>query len=81
MLISQELERVLKVSGNPAYVLQRLKTLADDGYLGAFSWEAGGRYNRRAWATDLPTDAEIAMHVFCCWGDALLSRQHPDDQV
>ncbi len=69
------------MGGKPAYVLQRLKTLADDGYLGAFSWEAGGRYNGQAWTTDLPTDAEIAMHVFCCWGDALLSRQHPDDQV
>jgi hypothetical protein len=80
LLAYQDLERVLRVSGEPAYVLHRLRTLSDDGYLGSFRWDSGGRHHGKDWTPELPTDADIVMHVFCCWGDELLPRSHADDQ-
>jgi Cytochrome B561, N terminal len=43
-----------------------------------YRWDGGGRWRGKEWTRQLPTDAELLMHCFCCWCDALLPRQHAD---
>ncbi|CAM9458725.1 unnamed protein product [Ascophyllum nodosum] len=88
-LMYQHLEEALQVTagsgvpgvGNPAYVLERLKVLAEDDFMSAFDYDNGGMYPAgRDWSEELPTDAAVVMRLFVCCSDDLLPRQWDKDR-
>jgi hypothetical protein len=63
------------------YVLERLEELAADSYLSAYDWERGGALHDRNVSVELPTDADLLMHVFLWRCDSLSEhRLHEADQ-
>lgn len=40
--------------------------------MGVYRWKSGSHYRGRNWDQDLPTDAQIVMHVFCTYMDSRL---------
>lgn len=67
--------------GNPSYVLQRLKDLAEDDFLSAFVYDKGYCPEEdREWTEDLPTDAAIVMRFFVCCADNWLPREWAQDR-
>ncbi|CAM9342453.1 unnamed protein product [Choristocarpus tenellus] len=68
------------VGSGAGYVLQRLRTLAEDDFLSTFIWDKGGRYGGRDWGPQLATDAAVVMHVYVCSSDDLLSKEYPEDR-
>ena len=46
--------------------------LGQDSCMGAYRWKSGSDYRGRRWDQDLPTDAQIVMHVFCTYMDSRL---------
>ena len=46
--------------------------LGEDSCMGAYHWKSGSDYRGRSWDQDLPTDAQIVMHVFCTYMDSRL---------
>ncbi|CAM9461854.1 unnamed protein product [Scytosiphon promiscuus] len=85
----QALEEALHVTagsgaagtGNPFYVLSRLRVLSDDEFMSAFEYAGGGGYPAsREWGQDLPTDAAIIMRLFVCCSDELLPKDWEGDR-
>jgi hypothetical protein len=73
----EQLKAYLRVLGctTPEYVAQRLRELARGTCLGDYRWNGGGAWNGKQWTSDLPTDAQIVLHAFCTYMDALLPAQ------
>jgi hypothetical protein len=73
----EQLKAYLRVLGctTPEYVAQRLRELARGTCLGDYHWNGGGSWNGKPWTSDLPTDAQIVLHAFCTYMDALLPAQ------
>jgi len=46
-----------------------IKELAEGMMLPAYRWNAGGPYKDKEWTEDLPSDAQIVMHLFACFFD------------
>ncbi|CAM9359260.1 unnamed protein product [Discosporangium mesarthrocarpum] len=65
---------------DPAYVLQRLRTLAEDDFLSAYTWDKGGRYEGRDWTPSLATDAVVVMKMYVCRSDELLPKEYFEDR-
>ncbi|KAF9581564.1 hypothetical protein BGW38_001377 [Lunasporangiospora selenospora] len=75
------LESYLAIPGyaNRNYVVERLKAMGP--LLTHFIWNSNGVTwdgGRKRWASDLPTDAEIIMHLFTIYMD-LLMPSHPNE--
>ncbi|XP_066922289.1 transmembrane protein 209-like isoform X1 [Clytia hemisphaerica] len=62
----------LSVSTNQEYLVARLKELSTGGCLRLYKWDNGGNYKGKPWNSDLPTDAEIIIHLFCTYLDTHL---------
>ena len=62
----------LELSYNQEYLVKRIKELGQDSCMGAYRWKSGSDYRGRRWDQDLPTDAQIVMHVFCTYMDSRL---------
>jgi hypothetical protein len=60
---------------SPDYVAHRMRELARGTCLSDYRWNGGGTWNGKAWTSDLPTDAQIVLHAFCTYMDALLPAQ------
>jgi hypothetical protein len=73
----EQLKAYLRVLGctTPDYVAQRIRELAHGTCLGDYRWNGGGSWNGKQWTSDLPTDAQIVLHAFCTYMDALLPAQ------
>jgi len=70
--LSQDIRRVipyLEVGSNHGYFVQRLRTLAQEGYLSSYIWNGGENYNGQKWSKQYPTDTAILIHIFSCWMD------------
>lgn len=70
----QMLEKYMDVHGSPSreYIVQRVKELAEGGCMAAFRWNGGGSWQGKPWTTELPTDSQILIHLFCAHMDGLL---------
>jgi len=56
------------------YVIHRIKVLGNTGCRSReWNWNSGGDWNGKPWTVELPTDAELMMHVFCIDMDTKLS--------
>lgn len=55
-----------------SYVISRLFTLSEDGFMGKYRWNRGGSWKGKEWTPEFPTDAQVAMNVFCSFMDGLL---------
>ena len=57
--------------------------LGQDSCMGAYRWKSGSNYRGRSWDQDLPTDAQIVMHVFCTYMDSRLptDARFPDGRT
>lgn len=75
-------ERFLSVRKpeHEAYVLSRIHTLSSDSYLGQARWDGGGFWKGKEWTTDLPSDSEVIMNVFCALMDGLLPQSNESDR-
>ncbi|XP_065674400.1 transmembrane protein 209 isoform X2 [Hydra vulgaris] len=62
----------LEVSPNQEYLVSRLKELATGGCLRLYKWDGGGTFKNNPWNSDLPTDAQVLMHLFCTYMDTHL---------
>jgi hypothetical protein len=62
---------------NRDYILQRIRKLGGGTFMVAFQWKNGGDWisngTLRAWTSDLPTDSELLMHIFCTFLDEQLA--------
>ncbi|OQR81266.1 hypothetical protein ACHHYP_16616 [Achlya hypogyna] len=72
----------VKEEYSKAYCIQRLKTLAEDGFLGQYRWDSGGAWKGKPWSKDanLPTDAELIMNLFCAMLDDVLPAVSDTDR-
>ncbi|OQS03829.1 hypothetical protein THRCLA_03878, partial [Thraustotheca clavata] len=72
----------VKEEYNKAYCIQRLKTLAEDGFLGQYRWDSGGSWKGKPWSKEanLPTDAELIMNLFCAMLDDVLPAVSDTDR-
>ena len=64
--------RCLIPSDNFLTLLSFFVELGQDSCMGAYRWKSGSDYRGRSWDQDLPTDAQIVMHVFCTYMDSRL---------
>ncbi|ETW05861.1 hypothetical protein H310_03519 [Aphanomyces invadans] len=64
----------VKEEYSSAYAIQRLQTLGEDGFLGPYRWDSGGKWKGKPWTKDsmLPSDAELIMNLFCAMLDDVL---------
>jgi len=63
----------LEATTNHGYLIKRLKTLDQYGYLSSYVWNGGEAYAGKEWsATELPTDSKILVHLLSCWLDTHL---------
>lgn len=65
----------LELTTNQEYLVARTKELCSGGYMSSFSHNKGGKFKGREWTEDLPTDADIILHVFCVY----VNLHHPLD--
>ncbi|KDO31107.1 hypothetical protein SPRG_04246 [Saprolegnia parasitica CBS 223.65] len=72
----------VKEEYSKAYCIQRLRTLAEDGFLGQYRWDSGGAWKGKAWTKEanLPTDAELIMNLFCAMLDDVLPAVSDNDR-
>ena len=82
--VEQQRERIAQYFDVPGstsreYVEHRVRELARGTCLGAYRWNGGGEWQRRAWSSELPSDAQIVMHVFCTYMNMLLPMTAADD--
>ncbi|GFO15472.1 transmembrane protein 209-like [Plakobranchus ocellatus] len=65
-------------TANQEYLRKRIRDLST-GSISAFTWDKGGDYGK-TWASHLPTDASLVMHLFCCYLDSRLPAEpkYPD---
>lgn len=54
------------------YVVDRIRALGKDDCLRNYRWNSGEGKDGK-WTTDLPTDAQIMMHLFSCYMDERLA--------
>ncbi len=54
------------------YLIQRIIELSDGPYLQRFIWNGGGKWRGKEWTPELPTDAQILIHLFCTFLDLKL---------
>jgi len=48
------------------YVMERVQELGrDDTRSSDWKWDSGGSFRGKAWTSELPTDAELLMQIFC----------------
>ncbi|KAI0230898.1 transmembrane protein 209 [Lamellibrachia satsuma] len=66
----------LEVSSNQEYVVARIRELASGGCMSSYTWNKGGKYKKKAWTEELPTDAALVMHMLCSYMDFRLPP-HP----
>ncbi|KAF0686122.1 Aste57867_22087 [Aphanomyces stellatus] len=64
----------VKEEYSTAYAIQRLQTLGEDGFLGPYRWDSGGKWKGKPWTKEslLPSDAELIMNLFCAMLDDVL---------
>lgn len=73
--LSSDIRRLipyLEVCANHGYLVKRLESLAEGGYLSKYVWDGGEDYNGSKWSNQYPTDTAILMHIFSCWLDSHL---------
>lgn len=72
------LEKYLNLMGcaSREYLVKRIKALASGSYISAFVWDGGGEWKNQKWTTELPTDSQIIIHLFCTYMDELLSNDN-----
>jgi len=73
------LERYVKVLGSSSreYIVQRIRELAQGSCLAAFRWDGGGTWKEKEWTSEMPTDSQIVVHLFCTFMD---DQMLPDPQ-
>ncbi|KAH9101884.1 hypothetical protein AeMF1_021439 [Aphanomyces euteiches] len=64
----------VKEEYNTTYAIERLQTLGEDGFLGPYRWDSGGKWKGKPWTKEsmLPSDAELIMNLFCAMLDDVL---------
>lgn len=62
----------LEISPHHGYLIQRLTTLADGGYLSKYVWDGGEEFMGKPWTREHPTDTAILIHLLSCWLDTHL---------
>ncbi|UYV80432.1 PHYH [Cordylochernes scorpioides] len=67
----------LEISTNQEYLVERLKQLAAGGSMSEYRWNSGGKFRGKPWGDELPTDAAIIFHIFCCYMDSRLPDCYP----
>jgi hypothetical protein len=73
MLEYMKLERYFgEYANSREYVVDRIRELGKDNCLSNYKWN-GGLGKDGKWSTDLPTDAQIVAHLFCCYMDEKLA--------
>ncbi|ORX82897.1 hypothetical protein K493DRAFT_320354 [Basidiobolus meristosporus CBS 931.73] len=80
--ITQErlkIEKYLTIPGFDAreYIVERIETLARGHAMAAYRWETGATHwgANKTWNTDLPTDAQIVIHLFCAFMDLAMPAE------
>jgi len=70
----RKLERYMAVLGctSRAYLLERINQLAKGGALSSYRWEKTRRKGTTDDSGELPTDAQILVHLFCTFMDLTL---------
>jgi len=70
----QAIEKFMDVHASPSreYIVQRIQELAEGNCMAAFKWNGGGSWQGKPWSTELPTDSQILIHLFCAHMDGLL---------
>lgn len=53
-------------------------TLAQDAFMSAFDWKTGGVLRDKNVTVQTPTDADIVMHVFLSYLDALTEHRNAE---
>ncbi|KAI9145514.1 cytochrome B561, N terminal-domain-containing protein [Paraphysoderma sedebokerense] len=80
------LERFLNISSYPnarEYLYYRIHELAQGARLSHYVWNRGGQWgvdtsgNKREWTSDLPSDAEVIVHLFCVYLDSIMPGENP----
>ncbi|KAI5707585.1 hypothetical protein M8J76_000753 [Diaphorina citri] len=61
------LVQFLSVSHNQEYVVNRIRELSKNWYLGDYKWSSGGS----TWEPHLPTDSRLLMHLLITYFDSL----------
>jgi len=56
------------------YLIQRIKELANGSCMATFKWNGGGKWKNKEWTSELPTDSQIVIHLFCVFMDAQLPK-------
>jgi len=56
------------------YLIQRIKELATGSCMATFKWNGGGKWKSKEWTSELPTDSQIVIHLFCVYMDTQLPR-------
>uniref|UniRef100_T1HCM5 Uncharacterized protein n=2 Tax=Rhodnius prolixus TaxID=13249 RepID=T1HCM5_RHOPR len=62
----------LQISPHQQYVVQRIRELAVGNTMSEFKWKSGGKHNDKPWEQNLPTDADLVMHLICTYLDSQL---------
>ncbi|RHZ10888.1 hypothetical protein DYB26_012565 [Aphanomyces astaci] len=72
----------VKEDYSTAYAIHRLQTLGEDGFLGPYRWDSGGKWKGKPWTKDamLPSDAELIMNLFCAMLDDVLPATSDTDR-
>lgn len=72
----------LEVSSKQEYIVQRIKELAKGSCISAYRWNSGGTWKGRDWDQDLPSDAQMVMHVLCTYLDSHMPNpRFPDGRT
>lgn len=74
-VLSTDIRRLvpyLEISRNHGYLISRLDTLEDGGYLSKYIWNGGEEFGGKAWSSEHPTDSAILVHILTCWLDTHL---------
>jgi len=50
-----------------AYAYERVRQLASDACMVSYQWDSGGSWSQGPWASHLPTDSELVLHLFSAW--------------
>merc|ERR1711974_243979 len=74
-VLSTDIRRLipyLEISRNHGYLISRLDTLEDGGYLSKYIWNGGEEFGGKPWSSEHPTDSAILVHILSCWLDTHL---------
>eukprot|EP01089_Gocevia_fonbrunei_P022453 TRINITY_DN9090_c0_g1_i4.p1 TRINITY_DN9090_c0_g1~~TRINITY_DN9090_c0_g1_i4.p1 ORF type:complete len:448 (-),score=64.55 TRINITY_DN9090_c0_g1_i4:148-1491(-) len=67
-------EQYMQVPGcsSREYLVERIRELGKGNVMACFKWKEGGKWNSSPWTSELPTDSQILIHLFCVWMDSQL---------